>query len=66
MKIELKVLGMNCNHCVDKIEKFIGELDGIKSINVDLKTKMVEIEAEDYVSISSIKEAILDSGFEVE
>ena len=66
MKVELKVLGMNCGHCVDKIEKFVGELDGIKSIDVDLKTKVVSIEAEESVSIDSSKEAILDSGFEVE
>lgn len=66
MKVELKVLGMSCGHCVDKIEKFVGELDGIKSIDVDLKTEVVSIEAEESVSIDSIKEAILDSGFEVE
>lgn len=64
--MEFKVSGMNCNHCVDKIEKFIGEIDGILSIHVDLSKKMVSVEAEDQVRIADVKEAILESGFEVE
>ena len=65
MRVELNVLGMKCERCVDKIEKFVGEIDGVLSIDVRLADQKVIIECEDFVNKEDIKEAILDSGFEV-
>lgn len=30
------VKGMTCGHCTSKVEKFIGELDGVKSVTANL------------------------------
>lgn len=65
MKIEIKVVGMKCTKCVDKIEKGIGEIDGVILIDVDLAQSLVRVEFESPASESMIKEAILDVGFEL-
>ena len=44
MEITLSVNGMKCQGCVDKLEKFVGELEGIERIQVDLPAKSVKVE----------------------
>ncbi len=65
MKIELEVLGMSCHHCVEKIERFVRQVEGVKSVQADLKAKLVRVECADHTSKKAIQEAILDSGFEL-
>lgn len=65
MKKEFKVAGMSCQKCVDKIEKFVGEIEGIELIEVDLAKKIVNVEFEAPADEKAICEAILDAGFEV-
>ncbi|MCI6218347.1 MAG: copper ion binding protein [Helicobacter sp.] len=65
MKAVFNVEGMRCQKCVDKIEKFVGEIDGVEYIGVDLEYKKVEVEFATPATQATIKQAILDSGFEV-
>ncbi|GAD19174.1 copper ion binding protein [Helicobacter fennelliae] len=65
MKETLKVNGMNCAHCENKIKTFVNELKGVKNTEVSLSTKEVSVEFESPATLEQIKEAILDSGFEV-
>ncbi len=60
-----QVEGMRCQKCVDKIEKFVGEIEGIQRIQVDLSAHSVEVDYELPADEGQIKEAILDSGFDV-
>ena len=66
MNIELEVGGMHCKACVDKIMRFVGEIEGVSEVIVDLEAKIVRVDYESPATIEAIKEAILDSGFEVE
>ncbi|MCE3038264.1 heavy-metal-associated domain-containing protein [Helicobacter anatolicus] len=59
------VVGMKCNHCIDKIEKFVGEIDGVELVDVDLKNAQVKVVFEPSSLENNIKEAILDSGFDI-
>ena len=60
------VEGMTCEHCAQTIKKALNELIGMKSIEVDLKNKMVTVDFDkDLVNVESIKENILEAGFEV-
>ena len=65
MQVTLTVEGMHCQKCVDKVEKFVGEIDGVSLINVDLAKKSVSVEFESPADKEQITEAILESGFEV-
>lgn len=63
---EIQVRGMSCNHCVEKIKRFVGEVSGVSAVSVDLEQKIVAVDFESPATLEAIKEAILDSGFEVE
>lgn len=65
MKETFKVIGMSCGGCASKIEKFVGEVDGVSSVSIDLKQGQVSVEFSAPASIDSIKEAILDCGFDI-
>ncbi|STP11619.1 copper iron binding protein [Helicobacter cinaedi] len=66
MRVELNVSGMRCAKCVDKIEKFVGEIEGISLVDVNLQDSKVIVEFETPATQELITEAILDAGFEVE
>ncbi|WP_104743448.1 copper ion binding protein [Helicobacter cinaedi] len=66
MRVELNVGGMRCGKCVDKIEKFVGEIEGISLVDVNLQDSKVIVEFETPATQELITEAILDAGFEVE
>lgn len=65
MTITLSVNGMHCAKCVDKIEKYVGEIDGVNLINVNLQKAEVSIEFNPPATPEKITEAILDAGFDI-
>jgi len=64
MRVSFNVLSMTCNHCKHKIQTFLNEVKGVLDIDINLKSKIVNVDFEAPASIDSIKEAILDAGFE--
>ena len=66
MIAEIKVSRMHCNHCVDKITRFVSEIKGVSEVRVDLEARIVRVDYESPATLEAIKEAILDSGFEME
>ena len=60
----LTVEGMSCGHCEMAVKKALGDLDGVKSVKVDLDSKKVEVEGEDLID-KNLKEAIEDAGYDV-
>lgn len=66
-KITLQVQGMTCGHCVKAVENSVGELEGVKGVNVDLKNAKVDVEFEaGKVTVDTIKETIDDQGYDVQ
>lgn len=65
-KITLNVKGMSCGHCVKAVEGSVGSLDGVKTVQVNLKVGTVDIEFnKETVSLATIKETIDDQGYDV-
>ncbi|MBO2537084.1 copper chaperone CopZ [Rummeliibacillus suwonensis] len=63
-KIQLKVEGMSCGHCVKAVETGVGDLDGVKSVNVNLEKGLVDVDFDhSKVTTESIKEAIEEEGY---
>ena len=65
MKKILNVDGMSCNHCVEKIQRFVGECEGVEILNIDIDNKILEIEIDDEKRLVSVIEAVEDAGFVV-
>lgn len=65
--IKVEVSGMVCSMCAQGIEKKFKKMDVVKSIKVDLDTKLVHIELVDEQDISNevITKNIVDSGYNV-
>lgn len=61
------VKGMTCNHCVMSIQKGVGEVKGVKKVDVSLQEGKATVEynpAE--TNPNAIKTAIEDVGYDVE
>lgn len=64
MKKILLVEGMTCGHCEKAVKRALGELYGVKDVQVDLATKKVEVQGDNLVD-SLLKEAIEEAGYDV-
>jgi copper chaperone len=64
--IVLKVEGMSCSHCENRVKKAVGGLDGVRSVSVSLEDKTVTVELDSSaVTEQQIKEAIEEQGYDV-
>lgn len=66
-KVIVNVQGMSCEHCVKAVKGSVGALDGVQSVNVNLKAGTAAVEFnENQVSLDKIKETIEDQGYDVQ
>ena len=64
-KISLKIEGMHCEGCSNRLTRVLKNLDGVNSANVSLENNEADIEYdENTLNTEEIKEAISDAGFE--
>ena len=61
----IKIKGMNCQHCVMAVTKALGALEGIKNVQVDLKSGLATYEEVKPVDPQKIATAIKKAGYEV-
>lgn len=60
------VEGMTCGHCKAAVEKTLGQLDGVLSVQVDLQTKKVAVQYDQAkVNQTGMKEAVENMGYDV-
>ena len=64
-EIELKVEGMMCGGCENRVQTALKNIEGVAEVVASHQTKTVKITANENVSIDSLKEAIEDIGYEV-
>ncbi len=64
--VTLNVKGMSCGHCVKAVEGSVGALEGVEKVSVNLEAGEVNVAYNGQkVSLSQIKEAIDDQGYDV-
>ena len=61
----LKVEGMMCQHCVAHVKKALEGIEGVASVEVDLKKKIAVVTLLTEVSNELLTNAIVDAGYEV-
>lgn len=65
MKQKIKIDGMNCDHCVAKVEKAVSELDGVEKIKVKLKDAEAKIKFDETkVPLDKVLTVITELGYE--
>jgi copper chaperone len=65
MKKKILIEGMSCSHCVRHVEEALKEIDGVNSVEVDLKGKNAVIDLAHEIENEKFKTAIEDVGYEV-
>ncbi len=65
-KVELKVLGMNCPHCENRVVTRVNALEGVKFCEASYKKKKVVVEFDGSITnLDAIKEEIKDAGYQI-
>lgn len=65
MKVEIKIEGMMCKHCVAHVEKALSALSCVASVDVDLGAGTATAVLAENADDSIFAAAILDAGYEV-
>ena len=65
MKKVMKIEGMMCNHCVAHVTKALEGVDGVESVEVNLKKKQATVMLGDEVSNESLISAVTEAGYTV-
>lgn len=65
-KETVKISGMTCAACAQRVQNAVGKLEGVASANVNFATEKLTVEFDaEKASISSIKEAVEHAGYGV-
>ncbi|MFI7003527.1 heavy-metal-associated domain-containing protein [Nocardia sp. NPDC050175] len=59
------VTGMTCGHCVSSVQKEIGKIDGVTSVDVDLASGAVTVASAAPIADADIVAAVDEAGYEV-
>ncbi len=63
----LKISGMHCSGCVDKVEQALMQLDGVHQVTVDLEENEATVMYEDdKAAKEDFEEAVKSAGYSVE
>lgn len=66
-EIKLKIKGMHCEGCSNRLEKILNNVDGVESAKVSLEEKSADIKYnEEEVELNTILQEIEDAGFKGE
>ncbi|MCY7008521.1 heavy-metal-associated domain-containing protein [Fusobacterium simiae] len=63
MKLNLKIDGMGCDHCVKSVREALEGIEGVKVL--DVKIGSAEVEAENEGLLKEIKEKLDDVGYDL-
>ena len=63
MKLNLKIDGMGCEHCIKSVREAFEGVNGVKVL--DVKIGSAEIEAENDSVLNEIREKLDDAGYDL-
>lgn len=66
-KIEIRISGMSCTGCENKVENVLKNIENVESVNANYNTGIVEIGTNDIknLNIDVIKETLEDLGYDI-
>ncbi|BEO96518.1 heavy-metal-associated domain-containing protein [Fusobacterium nucleatum] len=63
MKLNLKINGMACEHCIKSVREALEGINGVKVL--DVKIGSAEVEAENDNVLNEIREKLDDAGYDL-
>lgn len=64
MKMNLKVEGMSCQHCVMAVSQALFAVEGVENVQIRIESKAVDVTGEN-LSEEAIREAVYEAGYDV-
>lgn len=64
MKKIIKIDGMGCQHCVNRITEALSAVDGVDVLEVSLEDKSATVDVDESVADEVLMDAIDEEGFE--
>lgn len=66
-KMTLKITGMSCGHCVNKIETALQQQAGVEKATVNLKKGVAKVKYDDSIqSVDKLSAVVHEVGYEAE
>lgn len=65
MNINIKVKGMVCNGCENRIKNALSQIEGIKKVQANHETGIVSLKTKEDIDLNTIYDKINNLGFEV-
>ena len=62
-RTQVTVTGMTCQHCVMSVTEEVGEIEGVRSVDVQLATGAVTVVSERALDLAEIAAAVEEAGF---
>lgn len=62
--VELAISGMTCASCVRRVEKALGQVEGVHRASVNLATERARVEVSPEVALEALVQAVRDAGYE--
>ena len=59
------VTGMTCGHCAASVREEIGEIAGVRTVEVDVASGLVTIDSDNPVDTSAIRSAVEEAGYQL-
>ncbi|GAA2847347.1 heavy-metal-associated domain-containing protein [Pseudonocardia halophobica] len=57
------VVGMTCGHCTSSVQEEVGEVAGVRSVEVDLASGAVTVTADREIGRAEIEAAVVEAGY---
>lgn len=66
-KIEIRISGMSCTGCENRVENILKNIENVESVNANYNTGIVEIGTNDIknLDIDVIKETLKNLGYDI-
>lgn len=64
MKKIIKIDGMGCQHCVNRVTEALSSIDGVDVLEVSLENKSATVDVNENITDKILMEAIDEEGFE--
>jgi copper chaperone len=61
--VTVTVAGMSCGHCASSVKGEVGQIPGVKAVDVDLSTGTVVIDSDSPVETAAIRDAVEEAGY---
>ncbi len=62
-EVRMKVPDISCGHCVAAVERALGRIPGVSSVEVSLETKGVMVASEEALEAEVLLGAVRDAGY---